>query len=103
MKSRFGACPVTPLTKTYAISEGILLIPLYTISVVPAIVSRPNAMVGRTPKKESARRQTAAANQKHPATAKQPTLTHLAIRQFTSSSKIPTIGRITSKANSKST
>src|ERR1700745_3878548 len=57
--------------------------------------------MSRTPKNGSDRHQTAAVNQKHPAAMKQPTLTHLANLQLTSSSTIPIIGRITSKTNSK--
>ena len=56
--------------------------------------------MSRTPKKGSECHQTAAANQKHPAPAKQPTFTHLANFQFISSSAIPNIGRITSTTNS---
>jgi hypothetical protein len=56
--------------------------------------------MSNTPKKESECHQTAAANQKHPAPAKQPTFTHLANFQFISSSAIPIMGRITSTTNS---
>src|SRR5260221_8989944 len=57
--------------------------------------------MSRTPKNGSECHQIAAANQKHPATAKQPTLVHFADFQFRSSRAIPTIGRTTSKTNSK--
>lgn len=58
-------------------------------------------MISSTPKKGSECHQIAPASQKPPATTKHPTFTHLANFQFTSSSRIPIIGRITSKTNSK--
>src|SRR5258707_14481629 len=57
--------------------------------------------MSKTPKNESECHQIAAANQKHPAAAKQPTLAHFADSQFKSSRAIPAIGRTTSKTNSK--
>ena len=56
--------------------------------------------MSRTPKKGSECHQMAASNQKHPGPAKQPTFTHLANFQFTSSSAMPIMGRITSTTNS---
>jgi hypothetical protein len=81
--------------------EESLCVRRYTISVSPASISNPNAMISRTPTKGSERHQIASASQKQPATVKQPTFTHLANFQFKSSSPIPITGRITSKTNSK--
>ncbi len=74
---------------------------LYITSVSPATASSPRAIIRRTPKNGSERHQIAASDQKVPAAVKQPTFTHLANFQFTASSTIPTVGRITSKTNSK--
>src|SRR5208283_73731 len=74
---------------------------MYTIAVKPARARSPSATISKTPKNGSERHQNAAANQKLPAAVKQPTFTHPANFQFTTSSTMPTTGRITSTTNSK--
>jgi len=93
-------CPVTRLIGTYNLLEEALFVRLYMISISAAIANSPNAIISRTPKNGSECDQTDSANQKPPAEAKQPTLTHLANLEFTISSTIPMTGRNTSKMNS---